>query len=396
MSIDKIIEGLYIGPLEAAVESTYLDSLAISEILSIGCDVDVQNFRQLHSFPNILDNPEVLILDILPMTTAIISHCLEKGSSILVHCVYGQSRSAAVVVGYLMARKRLPLVEAISVLKSAHPCTSINPGFMSQLYCLSLQMHAEAEVKLALFSAKVTLGLKCLQSNGENITQPHNFDFVCINTKCRRVLASSHNLLTLAHCTDFLDEHVDSFWSGYKPIHMGAPKSLVKSLPLPSSHTVVGPIDWIREQVMSKAHSSNVSIIEKLPRPRTRTAELDTTSDNALAFADLHVAKKAKPAITAGGEAYTETGTKKDIKSRKVNKNSGFLAMQKSSKHLQSSSIVDTCRSISSLSGDQQLHCPGCGSECGYWRERGIVTCGGFIISHLFALDNNAIVKIRL
>lgn len=45
----------------------------------------------------------------------------------------GVSRSAAVVLGYLMSSNRLSLAEAMEVLRQARPCVKPNEGFLRQL-----------------------------------------------------------------------------------------------------------------------------------------------------------------------------------------------------------------------------------------------------------------------
>ena len=45
----------------------------------------------------------------------------------------GVSRSAAVVLGYLMSSNKLSLEEAMDVLRQARPCVKPNEGFLRQL-----------------------------------------------------------------------------------------------------------------------------------------------------------------------------------------------------------------------------------------------------------------------
>jgi hypothetical protein len=58
---------------------------------------------------------------------------LLPAGSVLVHCAAGVSRSATVVLGYLMARQNLSLAAALQHLKEVRPWVSPNPGFMQQL-----------------------------------------------------------------------------------------------------------------------------------------------------------------------------------------------------------------------------------------------------------------------
>jgi dual specificity phosphatase 12 len=60
-------------------------------------------------------------------------HTQQRQGRALVHCVYGQSRSAAVCVAFLMATRRLSLREAYDQVQRARPCIHINTGFLRQL-----------------------------------------------------------------------------------------------------------------------------------------------------------------------------------------------------------------------------------------------------------------------
>lgn len=69
----------------------------------------------------------------------------QQPTNVLVHCVYGQSRSAAICVAYLMATRRLSLRDAYDAVAKARPCIYINPGFLRQL-ALFERMGAVADV----------------------------------------------------------------------------------------------------------------------------------------------------------------------------------------------------------------------------------------------------------
>ncbi|XP_008502263.2 dual specificity protein phosphatase 13-like isoform X2 [Calypte anna] len=61
------------------------------------------------------------------------------GAKILVHCAVGVSRSAALVLAYLMINHHLPLVEAIKTVKE-HRWISPNRGFLKHLQTLDVQL----------------------------------------------------------------------------------------------------------------------------------------------------------------------------------------------------------------------------------------------------------------
>lgn len=53
--------------------------------------------------------------------------------SVLVHCVYGQSRSATICIVYMMKHHGMTVIEAYTHLQAARPCIFVNKGFMMQL-----------------------------------------------------------------------------------------------------------------------------------------------------------------------------------------------------------------------------------------------------------------------
>lgn len=81
---------------------------------------------------NIKDLPSENLLGRLDACVAFIENGMRRGETVLVNCVYAQSRSAAVVVAYLMC-KGLSLSQATDKVREAQPTVHINPGFEAQL-----------------------------------------------------------------------------------------------------------------------------------------------------------------------------------------------------------------------------------------------------------------------
>lgn len=55
------------------------------------------------------------------------------GGRVLVHCYVGRSRSAALVLAFLMARRGMPLREAMATLRRVRPQARPNSGFYREL-----------------------------------------------------------------------------------------------------------------------------------------------------------------------------------------------------------------------------------------------------------------------
>uniref|UniRef100_K7FWP6 Dual specificity protein phosphatase n=1 Tax=Pelodiscus sinensis TaxID=13735 RepID=K7FWP6_PELSI len=69
----------------------------------------------------------------------------ERGGKILVHCAVGVSRSATLVLAYLMIRQRMTLVEAIKTVKD-HRGIIPNRGFLHQLVSLDNSLRLKRRV----------------------------------------------------------------------------------------------------------------------------------------------------------------------------------------------------------------------------------------------------------
>lgn len=62
-----------------------------------------------------------------------IEESLKKNENILVHCAAGVSRSASIVIAYIMKTKKLKFEEAFNLVKSKRSIICPNRGFRSQL-----------------------------------------------------------------------------------------------------------------------------------------------------------------------------------------------------------------------------------------------------------------------
>lgn len=59
---------------------------------------------------------------------------------VLVHCYLGRSRSATIVLAYLMARRQMRLADALAFLKQIRPQIEPNSGFHRQLQAYEQQL----------------------------------------------------------------------------------------------------------------------------------------------------------------------------------------------------------------------------------------------------------------
>jgi len=70
-----------------------------------------------------------------------IRKALEEGGAVLVHCLMGISRSATIVIAYLMMEQNISRDEAFSFVRSKRDRVYPNDGFMRQLQQLENDLH---------------------------------------------------------------------------------------------------------------------------------------------------------------------------------------------------------------------------------------------------------------
>lgn len=79
------------------------------------------------------DDPETNIAQYFYQIFNFIDSFAERGQRVLVHCAAGISRSATVVIAYLMQLERRGLEAAFDKVKQLSPIICPNTGFMKQL-----------------------------------------------------------------------------------------------------------------------------------------------------------------------------------------------------------------------------------------------------------------------
>ena len=116
--LNEIIEGLYIGD-HVAADSKYILSLhRITHILTIGTSL-YPKFPHAYTYKwiAILDSPTANLAQHFTSCHNFIKNSLAKGGRILVHCMRGISRSATIVISYLMKEHGMSLPVAAQKVK---------------------------------------------------------------------------------------------------------------------------------------------------------------------------------------------------------------------------------------------------------------------------------------
>lgn len=108
----------------------------VDNIFSDRIVYQTQEFRDLPDFP---------IFYGFERATEFIDKARQANGCVLVHCNAGISRSAAVVMAYLIKTEGMTVNKAFSYLRSKRPPTCPNPGFMIQLESYYTSIHSNAD-----------------------------------------------------------------------------------------------------------------------------------------------------------------------------------------------------------------------------------------------------------
>ncbi|CAH0475408.1 unnamed protein product [Peronospora belbahrii] len=123
------VSGLYIGSYGAANNYEALTGTGITHILCVSRFPHTFTYMQL----KVADLSSVKISTFFDEAFSFIDSALSSGGKVLVHCVMGRSRSATIVVAYLIARQGLTLSLALRELRRNRPQAQPNSGFYQEL-----------------------------------------------------------------------------------------------------------------------------------------------------------------------------------------------------------------------------------------------------------------------
>lgn len=132
----QILPGLYLSNAKAAADRNVLRRLKITHILTVEAhrlpkstfyDTNISTL-----YIRAYDNPDTNLLPYFPMANSFIDEGIENGN-VLVHCRFGVSRSATIVIAYLMEKYKLTFEQAYLYVRQRRRFINPNPGFVRQL-----------------------------------------------------------------------------------------------------------------------------------------------------------------------------------------------------------------------------------------------------------------------
>jgi hypothetical protein len=330
--MDEITAKIFVSDLATASDASALAAVGARRVVSVGCALPSE-FVATHAlsvltFDRLHDAPEAPIAAIFAHTNAFVHAALAAGEAVVVHCVYGQSRSAAVVAAYLLSTG-MPLDAALALLQAKRPTTCINPGFIAQLLLVECGGGGVASAPVRLIcstypAAALTSSAASLVDAPTGASSAARGSLQC--KACKHVLGSCGDVVAAADvdCAAVLATHTDAYWRGYRPLHAPG-DGASETLPIKGC-IVTGPLPW------AAAASPRRDVAEGAAGPAVDTvfrAAGSSHRDHRLPYTTF----------TGGG------------------------------------------------GGEHALHCPRCDAVLGRRRPRGLAICGGFVRVDLYALD---------
>ncbi|XP_046738310.1 dual specificity protein phosphatase MPK-4-like [Diprion similis] len=226
-SWDEIEPGVILGNLTAATDVDWLREAKITHILTLdSCPLP----RKIQLLPDITfkyiqvtDLPREDLLTYFEETYQFIKHAQDDGHKTLVHCYFGVSRSAAVVIAFIMKKYSMIFTEAFDLVKSKRRFVGPNPGFVAQLKLYQ-------DMGFSIDNTNVQFKMYRLQLAADKVRKAKILPQTCIDLikpdpalvtirpeptvyrckRCRRIVASASNILPHAPREKQIWRHVSS------------------------------------------------------------------------------------------------------------------------------------------------------------------------------------------
>lgn len=147
----QVLKNLFIGGAMAAKSLHTLQNIGVTHVLCL-CPSEFRAFSEDSS--EIVYHKEIQVLDQetedisckFQEACDFLSECEKAAGKCLVHCFEGRSRSATIVLAYLMTHKQLSLFQAWNLLKKVHRRAQPNDGFMQALINLDKQLYGASSM----------------------------------------------------------------------------------------------------------------------------------------------------------------------------------------------------------------------------------------------------------
>ncbi|CAF3182734.1 unnamed protein product [Rotaria socialis] len=145
LGITEVVDNLYISGLES---SATIYNKGIRSVINISSECPIQDLGPSVEYEkvSISDLPTTSIQPYFDRLADRIDQHLRQGKKTLVHCYVGRSRSASIILAYLMKYRQMSLREAFYYLRSRRPIIGPNFGFIKQLVAFEKSLFGSTSV----------------------------------------------------------------------------------------------------------------------------------------------------------------------------------------------------------------------------------------------------------
>ncbi|KAG5189725.1 protein-tyrosine phosphatase-like protein, partial [Tribonema minus] len=141
---------LFLGGADCSLDYSELRSRGITHIINctrgVCADARLADFTFLRVA--VEDCPTVNISEAFEPACALIGTARDAGGATLVHCRKGISRSATIVLAWLVKHEGMTALDALRYLQSCRPLISPNAGFMAQLLELEQALRGQTTIDM--------------------------------------------------------------------------------------------------------------------------------------------------------------------------------------------------------------------------------------------------------
>lgn len=139
---DEIVPHVYVSGVGFTTDlPAWCRQNNITHILNVSGSYGRKSYYRTHPHDHgikyleldIEDNDTFNINPAVSIACDFITHALQENGNVLIHCIWGQSRSVSCLIAYLMVSRNITYESALQLIQSKRILALPNPGFAKQL-----------------------------------------------------------------------------------------------------------------------------------------------------------------------------------------------------------------------------------------------------------------------
>jgi len=142
---------LFLGSRKARTDKQVLTELGIKHVLDLSCMENIKFDGIEYKSIAVDDNASSDLYAAFEGCINYLNNAKEKGEHVLVHCNQGISRSATIILAYLIMNQNMSLHSAWLYLKQRRRIIRPNDGFLSQLIKWEMAKHGKTTLTLGKY-----------------------------------------------------------------------------------------------------------------------------------------------------------------------------------------------------------------------------------------------------